>query len=148
MELVIDLAIALAALLAAAYCMVLSRRLQALTRLDGDVGKAIAVLSQQIDALTKALQQAESTNTQASSTLGTQIERADAAARRLELMMAANRGNDASPPQTDEATSVSTKHVETTDSTADFAPFGRAGGRNADARPRVLRHREPYGVTR
>lgn len=65
MTLLIDLTIALGAFLAAAYCLLLSRRLRALTRLDGDVGAAIAVLSQQVDALTRALQTAAKSSTQA-----------------------------------------------------------------------------------
>ena len=45
MGILADIAIGSGALLAAAYCMLLSRRLRAFTRLDGDVGRAIALLS-------------------------------------------------------------------------------------------------------
>ncbi|MCC5965461.1 MAG: hypothetical protein JJU24_04930 [Natronohydrobacter sp.] len=149
MVLVIDMAIGLAALLAAVYCMVLSRRLRALTRLDGDVGKAIAVLSQQVDALTQALHQAEKTNAQASSALDAQIDRADATARRLELMMAAHQGGERNvPTEADASNSAPRKHDDAAEVSSDFAPFGRAGGRKGDTRPRVLRQREAFGVTR
>ncbi|MCC5955909.1 MAG: hypothetical protein JJU07_07395 [Natronohydrobacter sp.] len=149
MGLLIDLVIAVAALLAAAYCMVLSRRLRALTRLDGDVGKAIAVLSQQVDALTRALHQAEKTNAQASSALDAQIDRADATARRLELMMAAQQGGAKNTPPMPDVSAVAPRvHDAPADPSSDFAPFGRAGARNGETRPRVLRQREPLGATR
>jgi hypothetical protein len=91
MEILADIAIGSGALLAAAYCMLLSRRLRAFTRLDGDVGRAIALLSSQVDQLTRALSAAESGAANRESTLGMQIAAAEQAARRLELLMAADR---------------------------------------------------------
>ena len=127
MSILMDLAIALGAFLAAAYCLLLSRRLRALTRLDGDVGTAIAVLSQQVDALTRALQAASQSSTQAEASLALTIARAETATRNLELMLAAGRApapRTAPPPEDD--------------TPADgFAPFGRA-----TARTRVLRTRD------
>jgi hypothetical protein len=120
--LVLDLAIALGAFLAAAYCLLLSRRLRALTRLDGDVGAAIAVLSQQVDALTRALANASHSSTQAEASLALTIARAETATRNLELMLAA--GRPPAPPAPEDG----------------FAPFSRAS-----ARPRVLRQRETDG---
>ncbi|WP_071798098.1 hypothetical protein [Natronohydrobacter thiooxidans] len=148
MGLVIDMAIALAALLAAAYCMVLSRRLRAFTRLDGDVGKAIAILSQQVDALSRALHQAEKTNAQASSALDAQIARADATARRLELMMAAHQGHATAPPVTDTAPVAPAPRADPAEPSAEFAPFGRAGMRNGEGRSKVLRQRDPARAAR
>lgn len=124
MALIIDLAVALGALLAAAYCLLLSRRLRALTRLDGDVGAAIAILSQQVDALTRALQAASHSGTQAEASLALTIARAETASRNLELMLAAGRNAPApAGPQAGDDDG--------------FAPFSRAS-----ARPRVLRQRD------
>ncbi|MCC1482363.1 hypothetical protein [Roseibaca sp. Y0-43] len=100
MEILADIAIGSGALLAAAYCLLLSRRLRAFTRLDGDVGRAIAVLSSQVDQLTRALSAAESGAAQRESTLGQQIAAAEQAARRLELLMAADRPKAAPAAQT------------------------------------------------
>ena len=150
MEILIDLAVACAALLAAAYCLLLSRRLRALTRLDSDVGKAIAVLSQQVDELTKALHAAEQSNSRANTALEQQIERADATARRLELMMAAHQASpqEAAPPSNPSAVAPR-KIVEPESKTEEFAPFGRAASRNGtETRARVLRQRDTVSVSR
>jgi multidrug resistance efflux pump len=121
MGLILDIAIALGAFVAAAYCMVLSRRLRALSQLDGDVGAAIAVLSQQVDALTRALQSASKAGTQAEASLALTIARAETTTRNLELMLAAGR---AAPQGTAEA---------------DFVPLSRNS-----ARTRVTRQgRDP-----
>lgn len=141
MGFILDLVIACSALLAAAYCLLLSRRLRAFSRLDGDVGKAIAVLSQQVDALTKALHAAEQSNARADSALEQQIARADATARRLELLMAAQH-----VPATPSAESVS--KAAPTRAEDGFAPFGRSAVHAAETRPRVLRKREPLGEAR
>ncbi len=150
MEFIINMMVALGALAAAAYCMLLSRRLRALTRLDGDIGKAIAILSQQVDALSRALQAAEKTSAQSNVALEQQISRADATARRLELLMAAHQTTDKrsiaeerrSNPDIDEPYGSDRPN-------ADFAPFGRHAQRTpADTRTRVLRQRDPLGVDR
>ncbi len=125
MTLILDLMIAAGAFLAAAYCLLLSRRLRALSRLDGDVGAAIAVLSQQVDALTRALNAASQSSTQAEASLALTIARAETATRNLEMMLAAGR----SPAPPVSATSDD-----------GFAPFSRAA-----ARPRVLRQRDTDG---
>lgn len=141
MGFVLDMLIAFSALLAAAYCLLLSRRLRAFTRLDGDVGKAIAVLSQQVDALTNALRAAEQSNTRADTALEQQIARADATARKLELLMAAQHMPRAEEPQTARA-------GEKTEEDEDFAPFGRSRIPAADERPRVIRKREALRAAR
>lgn len=84
----VDILVGFAALAAAAYCLVLSRRLRALTRIDGTVGGAVAVLSSQVDNLTRALDQARRASTDSRHGLAEQTERAEAAVRRLELLMA------------------------------------------------------------
>ncbi|MFN7002430.1 MAG: hypothetical protein ACK4NW_03235 [Roseinatronobacter sp.] len=148
MGLVLDFVIAFSALLAAAYCLLLSRRLRAFTRLDGDVGKAIAVLSQQVDALTRALHAAEQSNARADTALEQQIARADATARKLELLMAAQHR---APAQTDPVQPAAERAEHGAEQFAprdDFAPFGRSASAAGDIRSRVLRRREPVGAGR
>lgn len=84
-----DLLLAAGAFGAAAYCLVLARRIKALTALDSGLGQAIALLSAQVDDLGRALVQARDGASAASGQLGAQTERAEAACRRLELLVAA-----------------------------------------------------------
>lgn len=83
-----DFMMASAAFGAAIYCFVLARRLKALTRLDGGMGGAIALLSAQVDDLTRALAQARAAAGAQDDSLPQLVERAEAAGRRLELLMA------------------------------------------------------------
>ena len=150
MEIVIDLAIALGAILAAAYCLLLSRRLRALTRLDGDVGKAIAVLSKQVDDLTRALRAAEQSNTSAGATLDQQITNAEATARRLELLMAAAQTGARETVPRGRAMPTATKDEDPPIPSHDcFTPLHHSSGRTeADPRRRVVRQREHAGQGR
>jgi hypothetical protein len=52
------------------------------------MGGAIAVLSAQVDDMTKALEKAKNSATTSSSALEDQVRRAEAASARLELMLA------------------------------------------------------------
>ncbi len=83
-----DLLLASAAFGAAVYCFVLSRRLTALTRLDSGMGGAIALLSAQVDDLTRALAQARDTAGAGKDELEKLVARAEAAGQRLELLLA------------------------------------------------------------
>lgn len=83
-----DLLLAGAAFGAAVFCLVLSRRLKALTALDSGMGSAIAILSAQVDDLTRALTGAKEAAQGTSGRLAAQTERAEAACRRLELLLA------------------------------------------------------------
>lgn len=83
-----DILLASAAIGAAVFCLVLSRRLRALTTLDSGMGKAIAVLSAQVDDLARTLKAAQHTSRTSAEKLDTQTRRAEAACRQLELLMA------------------------------------------------------------
>ncbi len=72
----------------ALYCLVLSRRLKAFATLESGMGGAVAVLSAQVDDLTKALDQARKTAAESAETLTELTGRANSAATRLELMLA------------------------------------------------------------
>lgn len=88
MTILLDLLLGFAALSAAVYCLILSRRLRALTQIDGALGGAVAVLSAQVDALTQALDTARDASDSLRSELRGQTAEATSAARRLELLLA------------------------------------------------------------
>lgn len=96
-----DILLASAALGAALYCSILSRRLRALGSLEGGMGSAIAILSRQVDELARALSAAQDSAGRSAQTLDTQTARAEATARRLQLLVASLHdlpAQDAAPP--------------------------------------------------
>jgi hypothetical protein len=88
MSLIADILMIAGALGAAFYCMVLSRRLSKFTDLEKGVGGAVAVLSMQVDDLTKTLERARKAAGQSSHRLEELTVRGEEVASRLELMMA------------------------------------------------------------
>lgn len=88
MAFIADILLVAGALGAGLYCHVLSRRLRRFTDLEKGVGGAVAILSVQVDDLEKVLKNAQSTATSAVGTLEDVNARAEAAARRLELLIA------------------------------------------------------------
>ena len=88
MELISDILLVSGALGASIYCYVLSRRLAKFNDLETGVGGAVAVLSAQVDDLTKTLDSARLTASQSSDSLASLTTRAEETAKRLELLMA------------------------------------------------------------
>jgi hypothetical protein len=88
MELISNILLGVGALGAAFYCFVLSRRLKRFSTLENGMGGAIAVLSAQVDDMTKALDRARGAATGSASALESLNARAEAAAGRLELLLA------------------------------------------------------------
>ncbi|MEM6566519.1 MAG: hypothetical protein AAF665_18860 [Pseudomonadota bacterium] len=88
MDLIADILLAAGAFGAGFYCFVLSRRLSRFTDLEKGVGGAVAVLSAQVDDLTKTLAQAQTTANMSTVSLDGLTERAEAVAKRLELLVA------------------------------------------------------------
>lgn len=88
MQLIADILLAAGALGAAFYCFVLSRRLRAFHDLEGGMGSAVAVLSAQVDDMRKTLSAAQTSAGASSASLTQVTERAEDAARRLELLVA------------------------------------------------------------
>ncbi|MFN4153942.1 MAG: DUF6468 domain-containing protein [Paracoccaceae bacterium] len=88
MNLIADFLLAAGAFSAAVYCLVLSRRLKRFTTLETGMGGAIAVLSAQVDDMTTALERARNSAQTSSSGLENQVRRAEAAAARLDLILA------------------------------------------------------------
>ena len=88
MTMIADILLVAGALGAGLYCHVLSRRLRRFTDLEKGVGGAVAVLSAQVDDLSKLLARAQSTAKSSVSQLDEVSNRAESARQRLELLVA------------------------------------------------------------
>lgn len=88
MALISDLLMAAGAFGAAIYCIVLSRRLSRFNTLESGMGGAIAVLSAQVDDMTRALEKAGGAAASSTDSLEGLTTRAEQAAGRLELLLA------------------------------------------------------------
>lgn len=88
MELIADILLVSGALGAGVYCFVLARRLSRFNDLENGVGGAVAVLSAQVDDLTKTLEAAQATANASSHSLDGLTDRAESVAKRLELLVA------------------------------------------------------------
>ncbi|MDW3223527.1 MAG: hypothetical protein R8G34_11710 [Paracoccaceae bacterium] len=88
MDLIADIFLAAGALGAGVYCFVLGRRLNRFNDLEKGVGGAVAVLSAQVDDLTKTLSSAQNTAAGSAETLTSLTDRAEDMSRKLELQMA------------------------------------------------------------
>lgn len=89
MTLIADILMAAGAFGAAVYCYVLSGRLKKFTALESGMGGAIAVLSAQVDDMTRALDRARGAANGSANSLEALTARGEAVAARLELMVAA-----------------------------------------------------------
>jgi len=88
MTIIADILLALGAFGVAIYCLVLSHRLKKFTTLENGMGSAIAVLSAQVDDMTKALEKARSTAAGSTASLEGLTTRAEEVAGRIELLLA------------------------------------------------------------
>lgn len=88
MNLIADFLLASGAFAAAYYCLVLSRRLKRFTALESGMGGAIAVLSAQVDDMTRALAKARSAAEDSAAALENQVQRAESASSRLDMVLA------------------------------------------------------------
>lgn len=88
MELIADFLMIAGTVGAAIYCYVLATRLKRFSTLETGMGGAIAVLSAQVDDMTRALDKAGKVAAASSDSLDALTKRAEAAARKLELLMA------------------------------------------------------------
>jgi len=88
MEFIADILLVAGALGAGFYCYVLARRLSRFNDLETGVGGAVAVLSMQVDDLTKTLQVAQASAGASTESLVDLTDRAESVAKRLELMVA------------------------------------------------------------
>lgn len=83
MALIADGILILAAASAAIYCLVLSRRLSRLSRLDRGLGQAITQLSTRVDEMSAAMAEARTATEQSAEALRAEIARAEAATETL-----------------------------------------------------------------
>lgn len=88
MGMIADVLLVAGALGAGLYCYVLSRRLRRFTDLKTGVGGAVAVLSAQVDDLTKTLNRSQATAKSSVEQLDTVSKRAEVAGQKLELLLA------------------------------------------------------------
>ena len=100
MEIIADILLAAGAIGAGFYCFVLGRRLNRFNDLEKGVGGAVAVLSAQVDDLTKTLSAAQVTAAQSAQSLNDLTTRAEDMSRRLELQMASLHDIPQQPQQT------------------------------------------------
>jgi len=91
MELIADGLLIAGAMTAALYCWVLSRRLNALKSMDKGLGGAIAGLSARVEQTRSSLSDTKA----AARDLAALTARAEAAARRMELLLAATQEDEA-----------------------------------------------------
>ena len=89
MTMIADFLLAAGAFGAAFYCYVLAGRLRRFTTLESGMGGAIAVLSAQVDDMTRLLDQARTAAGGSASRLEELTARAEGASARLELLVAA-----------------------------------------------------------
>lgn len=108
MVLISDILMAAGAFGAAIYCYVLSGRLKKFTTLETGMGGAIAVLSAQVDDMTRALEKARTAANGSADGLVALTARAEQVASRLELLVASMHdlpepaaANPAEPEATD-----------------------------------------------
>lgn len=94
-----DVLLVVAAAAAAIYCMVLSRRLKNFNNLQNGMGGAVAVLSAQVDDLSKMLERAEVSAAESAQRLQDLNARSDEGAKKLEVLLASLHDLPAPPPE-------------------------------------------------
>lgn len=127
MELIADILLAAGALGAGFYCLVLGRRLNRFNDLEKGMGGAVAVLSAQVDDLTRTLATAQSAASSSAETLSDLARRAEETSRRLELQMASLHDLPAPESQKEEA-AESPAQPEETQKRPEGPIFMRRGG--------------------
>lgn len=88
MNYVADILLAAGAFGAALYCFILAKRLSRFNDLERGVGGAVAMLSAQVDDLRTTLDRAQESANSSARKLTELTERAESAAKNLELMIA------------------------------------------------------------
>jgi len=110
MDLIADILLAAGAIGAGFYCFVLGRRLNRFNNLEKGVGGAVAVLSAQVDDLTRTLAAAQNTAAESAETLSDLSMRAEEISRKLEMQMASLHDvPDVPAPRTPEPARVVTE---------------------------------------
>ena len=144
-----DLLLMTGSLGAAAYCMVLSRRLTRLGSFDKGIGSAIAVLSAQVEEMKAALSEVKAGSDGAGQQLNDLVGQAREISSELEMMIAAchDFAEDALVTQTQEAdkTIEITPELEAPTPVFGSRRSGRDGGEGADVEPLFRRRSTKAG---
>jgi hypothetical protein len=108
MQFISDMLLASGAFGAAIYCYILADRLKKLQTLETGMGGAIAVLSSQVDDMTRALEQARGSADRQAKSLESTTKRGEEVAARLELLLASMHDlpSDAAPAKAQQDQSV------------------------------------------
>lgn len=106
MTLLADFLLATGAIGAGLYCLILSRRLSRFTDLEKGVGGAVAVLSVQVDELTKVLSEAQRTAASSGAKLEATTAKAESAAARLDQLLSSLHPEEDPAPQPKSSRSV------------------------------------------
>lgn len=106
MDLIADILMIAGTVGVAVYCYVLAGRLKKFSTLESGMGGAIAVLSAQVDDLTRALEKARGAATGSAATLEALTVRSEMVAARLEVMLASM--HDVPEPRQDRRSEVET----------------------------------------
>ncbi|GAA3858885.1 hypothetical protein [Celeribacter arenosi] len=120
MTLIADILMIAGTLAVGFYCIILSRRLSKFTDLEKGVGGAIAVLSAQVDDMTKTLIKAQKTAGLSATKLDELTIRAEDASKRLELLIAATQDL---PDLAESAEKPSAAPEEEEDAAVEFSMF-------------------------
>lgn len=88
MELIADILMIAGTFGAAIYCYVLATRLKKFSTLETGMGGAIAVLSAQVDDMTRALDRAQDAATTSAASLAALTGRGEGVAAKLEILLA------------------------------------------------------------
>ncbi|WP_118137308.1 hypothetical protein [Oceanicella sp. SM1341] len=126
MALIADGLMIVASLVAAIYCIVLSKRVHGLSNLDQGLGAAIAGLSRQVDGMQGALEQAKRVSGASVRELREMTAKAEAAAGRLELLLAALHAQDGARPLDPELRAAARNAATVASGTAATAAPGTA----------------------
>lgn len=113
MEMIADILLVAGAIGAGFYCYILARRLSRFNDLENGVGRAVAVLSAQVDDLTRILRSAQTSAGESTVSLEHLTDRAETVARRLELLVAAMHDLPEAAPE---------RSVAARDATQDLPP--------------------------
>lgn len=146
MALIADILLIAGALGAAFYCFVLSRRLTRLTNLEDGVGGAISGLSSQVTDMNRALDRAQAEARASAAALEDSTRRAEAAARKLELMIASlhdlpGNGTDAARGARAAADAAVAAANDAAAAAERSQPAPQKGGSGEPVTPPSFRHR-------
>ncbi len=123
MEMIADIMLGAGAIGAGFYCIILGRRLNRFNNLEKGVGGAVAVLSAQVDDLTKTLDAAQTAAGRSAETLQSLVERAEQTARTLEMHLASLHDIAPSEPPKQEPETLAKTPPESSPSNPPDAPM-------------------------